>query len=66
MGKTGVAVLRGGGNVQVLTDSIPGIRVIKTFSGGERSIRKFGRHVDEIYKVDLEVARKHNRVRYSG
>ena len=48
---------RGAAMSGVLTDSIPGIRVIKTFSGEERSIHKFGRHVDDIYKVDLEVAR---------
>jgi len=40
-----------------LTDSIPGIRVIKTFSGEERSIAKYGSHVDDYTKVDLEIAR---------
>ncbi|MCL2666024.1 MAG: ABC transporter transmembrane domain-containing protein, partial [Defluviitaleaceae bacterium] len=40
-----------------MTDSIPGIRVIKTFSGEERSINKYGQHIDDYQKVDLEIAR---------
>ena len=41
----------------VLTDAIPGIRVIKTFTGEERAINTYGRNVDEIIKVDLEIGR---------
>jgi len=48
---------RGASMSGILTDSIPGIRVIKTFSGEKRSIRRYGRHVDDFQKVDLEIAR---------
>jgi len=48
---------RGASMAGILTDSIPGIRVIKTFSGEERSIKKYGRHVDDLQNVDLEIAR---------
>jgi len=48
---------RGAAMSGVLTDSIPGIRVIKTFSSEDRAIRRYGRHVDDFQAVDLEVAR---------
>ena len=48
---------RGASMTSVLTDSIPGIRVIKTFSGEERAINRYGRHVEDFKTVDLEIAR---------
>jgi len=48
---------RGAAMTGVLTDSIPGIRIIKTFSGEERAIDKYGRHVDDYWQVDLEIAK---------
>ena len=48
---------RGTAMTSVLTDSIPGIRVIKTFSGEERAIHRYGRHVEDFKTVDLEIAR---------
>jgi ATP-binding cassette subfamily B protein len=40
-----------------LTDTVPGIKIIKTFTGEQRSIRRFGQYVDDAMKVDLEVSK---------
>lgn len=41
----------------ILSDTIPGIRVIKTFTGEERALVKFNRHTDEWLKEDMNAAK---------
>ena len=41
----------------VLTDSLPGIRVVKAFTGEKRAVERFEQYNDEWYKVDVQSAR---------
>ena len=41
----------------VLTDTIPCVRVVKSFAGEERATEKFKKYNDEWYKVDTSSAR---------
>ena len=41
----------------VLTDSIPCIRVIKSFAGEKRAVRRFEKYNEEWLKVDVKSAR---------
>ncbi len=41
----------------VLTDTIPCVRVVKSFAGEERATEKFKRYNDEWYKVDTNSAK---------
>ncbi len=48
---------RWAGVTSVLTDSLPGIRVIKAFAGEKRSVEKFERYNREWLNVDIQSAR---------
>lgn len=41
----------------ILTDTIPCIRIIKSFASEERAIKKFNRQTDELLKVNLQAAK---------
>lgn len=41
----------------ILTDTIPCVRVVKSFAGEKRSVKKFERYNEEWYKTDIKSAK---------